>query len=134
MLGFGSFKVALHDLLTVTVVLRLATYFEYPPAVISQLNTNVASSASSLMITLMEEKGLISSKDISQLLNALNKLKYYGILDKVREIFETSTGITTIKPSVKTPPKGMVISKRSMYKYLVMELPAYFLMYLNCLV
>ncbi|PIK34873.1 putative NLR family CARD domain-containing protein 4 [Apostichopus japonicus] len=55
--GFGSFKVALADVLTVTTVLQLATFFEYPPVIIEELGT--AAGAGLLMIRYMEERGQI---------------------------------------------------------------------------
>ncbi|PIK39682.1 hypothetical protein BSL78_23472 [Apostichopus japonicus] len=88
--GFGSFKVALATLLTVKIVLDLATFFEYPPVVIEELSN--AASAGLLMIRYMEERGQIEPTSIVTLLCALKKMCLSGIEMRVRKLYEEHTG------------------------------------------
>ncbi|XP_071851015.1 uncharacterized protein [Apostichopus japonicus] len=88
--GFGSFKVALADVLTVTTVLQLATFFEYPPVIIEELGAAV--SAGLLMIRYMEERGQIKPTNILTLLSALKKMCLYGIEERVKNLYEEHTG------------------------------------------
>ncbi|XP_071820676.1 uncharacterized protein [Apostichopus japonicus] len=84
--GFGSFKVALATLLTVKIVLELATFFEYPPVDIEELSS--AASAGLLMIRYMEERGQIEPTSIMTLLCALKKIDRSGIEMRVRKLYE----------------------------------------------
>ncbi|XP_071851012.1 uncharacterized protein [Apostichopus japonicus] len=88
--GFGSFKVALADILTVTTVLQLATFFEYPPVIIEELGTAV--SAGLLMIRYMEERGQIKPTNILTLLSALKKMCLSGTEERVKKLYEEHTG------------------------------------------
>ncbi|XP_071831622.1 NLR family CARD domain-containing protein 4-like [Apostichopus japonicus] len=88
--GFGSFKVALATVLTVKIVLDLATFFEYPPVVIEELSN--AASAGLLMIRYMEERGQIEPTSIMTLLCALKKMCLSGIEMRVRKLYEEHTG------------------------------------------
>ncbi|PIK35247.1 putative NLR family CARD domain-containing protein 4 [Apostichopus japonicus] len=88
--SFGSFKVALADVLTVTTVLQLATFFEYPPVIIEELGT--AASAGLLMIRYMEERGQIQPTSILTLLSALKKMCLSGTGDRVKKLYEEHTG------------------------------------------
>ncbi|PIK55061.1 hypothetical protein BSL78_08011 [Apostichopus japonicus] len=88
--GFGSFKVALADVLTVTTVLQLATFFEYPPVIIEELGTAV--SAGLLMIRYMEERGQMEPTNILTLLFALKKMRLSGIEELVKKLYEEHTG------------------------------------------
>ncbi|XP_071851043.1 uncharacterized protein [Apostichopus japonicus] len=88
--GFGSFKVALADVLTVTTVLQLATFFEYPPVIIEELGTAV--SAGLLMIRYMEERGQIKPTNILTLLSALKKMCLSGTEERVKKLYEEHTG------------------------------------------
>ncbi|XP_071851024.1 uncharacterized protein [Apostichopus japonicus] len=90
-IGFGSFKVALADVLTVTTVLQLATFFEYPPVIIEELGTAV--SAGLLMIRYMEERGQIKPTNILTLLFALKKMCLSGTEERVKKLYEEHTGI-----------------------------------------
>ncbi|XP_071820697.1 uncharacterized protein [Apostichopus japonicus] len=90
--GFGSFKVALATLLTVKIVLELATFFEYPPVDIEELS-NAASAAGLLMVRYMEERGQIEPKSIMTLLCALKKICRSGIEMRVRKLYVEHTGI-----------------------------------------
>ncbi|XP_071831722.1 NLR family CARD domain-containing protein 4-like isoform X3 [Apostichopus japonicus] len=89
--GFGSFKVALATVLTVKIVLELATFFEYPPVVIEELS-NAAASAGLLMIRYMEERGQIEPTSIMTLLCALKKMCLSGIEMSARKLYEEHTG------------------------------------------
>ncbi|XP_071831556.1 uncharacterized protein [Apostichopus japonicus] len=89
--GFGSFKVALATVLTVKIVLDLATFFEYPPVVIEELS-NAAASAGLLMIRYMEERGQIEPTSIMTLLCALKKMCLSGIEMSARKLYEEHTG------------------------------------------
>ncbi|XP_071831694.1 uncharacterized protein [Apostichopus japonicus] len=85
--GFGSFKVALATVLTVKIVLDLATFFEYPPVVIEELS-NATASAGLIMIRYMEERGQIEPTSIMTLLCALKKMCLFGIEMRVRKLYE----------------------------------------------
>ncbi|XP_071852807.1 uncharacterized protein [Apostichopus japonicus] len=89
--GFGSFKVALAGVLTVAIVLQLATFFEYPPVIIEELGT--AASAGLLMIRYMEERGHIQPTNILELLSALKKIGNSGTVERVKKLYEEHTGI-----------------------------------------
>ncbi|PIK37063.1 hypothetical protein BSL78_26109, partial [Apostichopus japonicus] len=89
--GFGRFKVALADVLTVAVTLQLATFFEYPPVIIEELGT--AANAGLLMILYMEERGQIKPTSIMELVFALKKMCLSGIETRVRKLYEEHTGI-----------------------------------------
>ncbi|XP_071851008.1 uncharacterized protein [Apostichopus japonicus] len=88
--SFGSFKVALADVLTVTTVLQLATFFEYTPVIIEELGTAV--SAGLLMIRYMEERGQIKPTNILTLLSALKKMCLFGTEERVKKLYEEHTG------------------------------------------
>ncbi|XP_071832238.1 uncharacterized protein [Apostichopus japonicus] len=104
-MGFGSFKVALAGLLKLEIILHLATYFEYPPAKISELRETPGEKGL-VMATLMEERGQINSNDISPLLLALDKLKLFGIMSSTRHLFELHTGKKNPEPLPKPQSRG----------------------------
>ncbi|XP_071852794.1 uncharacterized protein [Apostichopus japonicus] len=88
--GFGSFKVALANVLTVKIVLDLATFFENPPVIIEELTS--AASAGIIIIRYMEERGQIEPTSIMTLLCALKKICLSGIEIRVRKLYEEHTG------------------------------------------
>ena len=91
MTDYGQFKVALADLLTIDLIISLATFFMYPPAKIDELR-NTTESRGQLMVSLMEERGQIQRNDVSQLLNGLEKLGLHGLLNTVKEIIPQPEG------------------------------------------
>lgn len=106
LVGFGRFKVALAGLLKLEIILHLATYFEYPPAKISELRETPGEKGL-LMATLMEERGQINPNDISPLLLALDKLKLLGIMSSTRDLFVLHTGKKNPEPLPKPQSTGM---------------------------
>ncbi|XP_071851441.1 uncharacterized protein [Apostichopus japonicus] len=88
-MDFGRFKVRLAELLTTEIILKLATFFMFPPAKIDELR-HTKSSPGLLMVYLMEERGQIKPNDISPLLTALDKLELHGLLSTLHRIFQGS--------------------------------------------
>ncbi|PIK52552.1 hypothetical protein BSL78_10542 [Apostichopus japonicus] len=86
---FGSFKVRLAELLTIEIILSLATFFMFPPAKIDELR-HAKNSRGQLMVSLMEERGQIKPNDISPLLTALDKLERHGLLSTLHRLFPGS--------------------------------------------
>ncbi|XP_071839491.1 uncharacterized protein [Apostichopus japonicus] len=88
-MNFGRFKVRLAELLTTEIILSLATFFLFPPAKIDELrHTNM--NPGLLMVSFMEERGLINHNDISPLLTALDQLGLQGLRTTLHRIFPGS--------------------------------------------
>ncbi|KAJ8049890.1 NLR family CARD domain-containing protein 4 [Holothuria leucospilota] len=85
--SYGKFLVKLAELLTLRIVLGLATYFEFPEARYDQLQR--ADYPGQLLVNNMQERGLISFNDISPLLKALEDLRLLGVMNDALSLFKT---------------------------------------------
>lgn len=83
--NWGEFKVKLMDEIDRSTALKLATYFQFPPADESQLSE--VPIPGYLLVRMLESKGVIDHSSIDRLLTALNRIGLRGIEKYVRSLF-----------------------------------------------
>ncbi|KAJ8049886.1 hypothetical protein HOLleu_02821 [Holothuria leucospilota] len=91
---YGKFLVKLAELLTLRIVLDLATYFRFPNARYDELVR--ADYPGQLLVYNMQERGLISFNDISPLLEALKDLCLLGVMNDALSLFKLHTSTNSV--------------------------------------
>ncbi|KAJ8049554.1 Nucleotide-binding oligomerization domain-containing protein 2 [Holothuria leucospilota] len=92
--SYGKFLVKLAELLTLRIVLDLATYFQFPEARCDELQR--ADYPGQLLVSNMQERGLISFNDITPLLEALKDLCLLGVMNDALSLFTEHTSNNSI--------------------------------------
>ncbi|XP_071821282.1 uncharacterized protein [Apostichopus japonicus] len=111
-LGFGLFKVDLADHLNVTTIKRLSTLLGLKPGEIDSINRSKTPGLE--MVDLLEDRGIITPTDITDLLKMLRKLKLAGLAARIRSSFQTKTSQAKKKKKKK---KDLEEKKRDFIKF-----------------
>lgn len=81
------FKLKLAGLLTKEIIEGMAVLLEFPRSKIDELKKAEAS-ASHMMVTCLEERGIISKNDICKLVVALEKLDLFGVAEELKQSYK----------------------------------------------
>ncbi|KAJ8019076.1 NLR family CARD domain-containing protein 4 [Holothuria leucospilota] len=116
--GYGKFLVELAELLTIRIVLDLATYFSFPRARYEELQQ--AKYPGKLMTNNLQERGFISASGISPLIKALEDLKLDGVKNSVLSSYKLHTSDNDVGKSKKSFLAGQ-LEKLKFYLKLAYE-------------
>ncbi|KAJ8019185.1 hypothetical protein HOLleu_42401 [Holothuria leucospilota] len=83
--GFRQFVVDLTESFTLPNAIEIATILDFPPAHIDRTERDTPDGH--VFSRLLQEKGVISQRDISPLIDALTKAGLHGIADDLQESF-----------------------------------------------
>ncbi|XP_071820702.1 uncharacterized protein [Apostichopus japonicus] len=87
--GFGLFKVDLADHLNDSTIQRLSTLLGLKPGEIDSIKRSKTPGLE--MVNLLEDRGIITPTDITDLLKMLSKLKLDGLAERIQSSFQTKT-------------------------------------------